>query len=565
MLNKNDPLIGAVQQVMQQSNAEREAVKVVNEKFGIQDRKALPHEYQAEWNSVYQQVLSEATDPSKYSEKQKRFAATAGNKKVIDGPDLTHVRKYGGKHIEEEQLDEKKMSDAQMKKREEILKSMKRGMSGFKKRYGERAKDVMYATATKQAMSEGWGDQPGSPLDRIKKYFGFGGSSSPETKTSSAPKYDGNVKYTPKSAESQRAASTTGQGKARQQAASITPGGTSSSAGQQTGSGTTAPKPPKPTAKPADLNTTPKVKKKVAPKAATTTPKATRVKTKTEKEPSSYQRREARQRVLAGKEGVGPEANRLRKISGVKLGVTVRQPARKTLKEQIADIIAEKAMGAMVAQQQAQQNQQKRPSSPMPVSGEKNTSWFSRQTDMQRATKDMGKMDKLRRMQSNPPALDATQKTVAQSQAPMRQAQNRQDLAKSVQAGRAGTNTALNRAPASSGVSGNPMGDYNPGQEYSTPTSPQSQAQSNMTPTVKTRPDLPVARKKAEPIKVSDTEVMNDPKFKKAVSSVGGTQAAKKIQTGERVAGLGRFNKGDTIMSRVRTDIAARKNVGRES
>lgn len=49
-------------------------------------------------------------------------------------------------------LDEKKMTDAEMAKREKIVKSMKKGFKGFKQRYGERAKEVMYATATKQAM-----------------------------------------------------------------------------------------------------------------------------------------------------------------------------------------------------------------------------------------------------------------------------------------------------------------------------------------------------------------------------------------------------------------------------
>ena len=48
------------------------------------------------------------------------------------------------------------MSDAQMKKREEIVKSMKKKSGDFKKRYGDRAKDVMYATATKMAMKEGF-------------------------------------------------------------------------------------------------------------------------------------------------------------------------------------------------------------------------------------------------------------------------------------------------------------------------------------------------------------------------------------------------------------------------
>jgi len=46
------------------------------------------------------------------------------------------------------------MSDAEMNKREKIVKSMKKGLSGFKERYGDKAKNVMYATATKQAMKD---------------------------------------------------------------------------------------------------------------------------------------------------------------------------------------------------------------------------------------------------------------------------------------------------------------------------------------------------------------------------------------------------------------------------
>ncbi len=51
-------------------------------------------------------------------------------------------------------IDEREMTEPEMKKREEIVKSMKKGMAGFKERYGERAKNVMYATATKQAMKD---------------------------------------------------------------------------------------------------------------------------------------------------------------------------------------------------------------------------------------------------------------------------------------------------------------------------------------------------------------------------------------------------------------------------
>jgi len=53
-----------------------------------------------------------------------------------------------------ETINEKKMTSAQKTKREKIVKSMKKGLKGMKERYGKRAKEVMYATATKQAMKE---------------------------------------------------------------------------------------------------------------------------------------------------------------------------------------------------------------------------------------------------------------------------------------------------------------------------------------------------------------------------------------------------------------------------
>lgn len=49
-------------------------------------------------------------------------------------------------------LDE--MSDSEMKKREEIVMKLKKKEGDFKKRYGDRWKDVMYATANKLAMKK---------------------------------------------------------------------------------------------------------------------------------------------------------------------------------------------------------------------------------------------------------------------------------------------------------------------------------------------------------------------------------------------------------------------------
>ena len=44
--------------------------------------------------------------------------------------------------------------ERQKKKREDIVKGMKDKVSEFKKKYGERWKEVMYATATKLALQD---------------------------------------------------------------------------------------------------------------------------------------------------------------------------------------------------------------------------------------------------------------------------------------------------------------------------------------------------------------------------------------------------------------------------
>ena len=53
-----------------------------------------------------------------------------------------------------DQVEERSLTEPEMEKKEEIVKSMKKGLSGFKDRYGKDAKSVMYATATKQAKGD---------------------------------------------------------------------------------------------------------------------------------------------------------------------------------------------------------------------------------------------------------------------------------------------------------------------------------------------------------------------------------------------------------------------------
>lgn len=61
-------------------------------------------------------------------------------------------------------VEERKLSSSEKEEREDIVKGMKKNKGDFKKRYGKRGEEVMYATATKMAKERG----PGNP-DRKKK------------------------------------------------------------------------------------------------------------------------------------------------------------------------------------------------------------------------------------------------------------------------------------------------------------------------------------------------------------------------------------------------------------
>jgi len=72
---------------------------------------------------------------------------------------------------EEVELDEKTLTSAETKKKEEIVKSMKKSAGDFEKRYPGRGKEVMYATATKQAkkVAEAVADQAALSPQELQK------------------------------------------------------------------------------------------------------------------------------------------------------------------------------------------------------------------------------------------------------------------------------------------------------------------------------------------------------------------------------------------------------------
>lgn len=97
-------------------------------------------------------LSEEPTNDEFTKEYEDQKASFEGKKKQ---PKVAAGKTTGVKAMPESvELDERELTPSETAKKEQIVKSMKKGLSGFKERYGERAKSVMYATATKQAKKD---------------------------------------------------------------------------------------------------------------------------------------------------------------------------------------------------------------------------------------------------------------------------------------------------------------------------------------------------------------------------------------------------------------------------
>ena len=98
------------------------------------------------------EMINEEPDNETFTKELKDQQAKSEGKKKQ--PELSKGDVVAVKQEEVEQVEERSLTEPEMKKKEEIVKSMKKGLAGFKARYGDRAKEVMYATATKQAKGD---------------------------------------------------------------------------------------------------------------------------------------------------------------------------------------------------------------------------------------------------------------------------------------------------------------------------------------------------------------------------------------------------------------------------
>lgn len=129
--------LGSVMMVHSKSGKE---MKVTNNPEVIKRHKEMGYE-------IRKNVKEEASQEEFNAEIKKAQAKSQGTVKA----DVAKAKVDAVKQESVEQIDERSLTEPETAEKERLVKSMKKGLQGFKQRYGERAKSVMYATATKLA------------------------------------------------------------------------------------------------------------------------------------------------------------------------------------------------------------------------------------------------------------------------------------------------------------------------------------------------------------------------------------------------------------------------------
>ena len=590
MLNKKDPLIGAVQQVMQRNQVEREATKSVNEYFGVEDRKALPHEYQGQWDAAYQQVLNEGLSPAQQKHMDVDddedidhndlaiIRARKKNKKLEEAdegkPGLMFkkiaakaAKRYGSeeagnrvagairaKMAKAGKLEEASLEDIQ----EEIAYNLAEQAEYVYENYGEEGLVEFFDSLTEEQL-----ELLESTWDSIKNFFGMKSTIGKKTPQPGAD--------SDKRPKNQRPGFNAGSDPTNaaggQRAGAAQPRGsdpTNTDSGQRAGA-YQAPA-PIPKARPDNLKTN----TQSAPKAKAAQP----AKAAPKKKLSFFQKQELRR---SAKNDTMDQTRRLEKRYGVKPGSTRSMEEQSVLPKNLGP-------GSGFAGQHSVGNKTVRSKSPEEFM--KQTSTYQGMSDAIRKPFDTTVKPGAPKSDIKTPIMD---RAVADKAA--KDAASRKALGNAVMSGRVGdpgkqnfiqnarANKERVKAAGGDGSQFLPKASNDPKLAQAMKDRAKEvndNERAGGKPLISQPVDMrgggsdyraaqTPARQKAAPINVSDTEVMNSPEFKKARQSVGGESGARKIAPGTRIQGLGSFNKGDTIMSRTRTQLAAKKNVGRES
>jgi len=140
----------------------------LDEKAGYSAKAARAGKDIGKPGKAFSMIAKKAGERYGSAEAGKRVAGAILAKLRKEEADADWTEEQADAILEYYELEEKKMTDAEMAKREKIVKSMKKGFAGFRQRYGKDAKSVMYATATKQAMKEDTVEEEIDPKVRTK-------------------------------------------------------------------------------------------------------------------------------------------------------------------------------------------------------------------------------------------------------------------------------------------------------------------------------------------------------------------------------------------------------------
>lgn len=145
---KGKKVAGAVLAKLRKEEIESETKKTFSEMVELYNQKGL--------KSLQEMFINEEPTEEQFVkelERQKRKAA--GTAPESEKAKVAAAATKGVKNMPEEtEIDERTLTEPEMEKREEVVKSMKKKMPEFKERYGKRAKEVLYATATKVAKGD---------------------------------------------------------------------------------------------------------------------------------------------------------------------------------------------------------------------------------------------------------------------------------------------------------------------------------------------------------------------------------------------------------------------------
>jgi len=139
-------------------HSHHDAVKQIRHSAGVGVHEEVEHISEeptsAEFDAQLADAKQRAAGTKKQAEVSKPAVQAVQNEQTHTTVEVIDFDPINGVQHSEIDLEERQMTEPEMKKKEEIVKSMKKGMQGFKDRYGDRAKEVMYATATARAKGE---------------------------------------------------------------------------------------------------------------------------------------------------------------------------------------------------------------------------------------------------------------------------------------------------------------------------------------------------------------------------------------------------------------------------